>query len=114
MVEPVVNLLNGRGYRVRRTREAGLADEDDQVLVEYCLNWDLVLITFDSDLRDKAVRGQCRVVHIRTPERTARERVAAAFDEVIGQLSRGSRLVTVRRDGSVDRALPSRPLAGQG
>lgn len=102
MVEPVVSLINGRGYRIRRAREVALADEDDQALVEYCLNWDLVLITFDGDLRDKAVRGRCRVLHIRTPERSARDRVAAALDQVIDHLARGSRLVTVRRDGTVD------------
>lgn len=25
-------LINGRGYRIRRARDAGLADEDDQAL----------------------------------------------------------------------------------
>ncbi len=53
MVEPVVRHVNGRGYRIRRAGDVGLADEDDQTLVEYCLSWELVLITFDSDLRDK-------------------------------------------------------------
>jgi predicted nuclease of predicted toxin-antitoxin system len=102
MVEPVVRLINGRGYRIRRARDVGLADEDDQTLVEYCLNWELVLITFDADLRDKALRGRCRVLHIKTPERSARDRLAMAIDEVVRFLARGSRLVTVRRNGTVD------------
>ena len=104
MVESVVRLVNGRGYRIRRAREVGLADEDDQTLVEYCLSWELVLITFDSDLRDKALRGRCRVLHIKTPERSARDRLAVAIDEVVRFFLRGSRLVTVRRNGKVDVA----------
>lgn len=101
MVEPVVLLINGRGYRIRRARDAALADEDDQTLVEYCLRWNLVLVTFDADLRDKGMRGRCRVLHIKTPERSARDRLAAAMDRVVGRFMAGDRLVTLRRDGSV-------------
>src|SRR5436309_13190316 len=39
MVEPVARLINGRGFRIRRARDVGLADEDDQTVVEYCLRW---------------------------------------------------------------------------
>jgi predicted nuclease of predicted toxin-antitoxin system len=102
MVEPVAMLINGRGYRVRRARDVGLADEDDQVIVEYCLSRDLVLVTFDSDLRDKARRGQCQVLHIRAPERTARQRLAAVIEVVTAQLARGYPLITVRSDGTVE------------
>ena len=104
MVEPVTLLINGRGYRVRRAREVGLADEDDQALVEYCLAWDLVLVTFDPDLRNKALRGQCQVLHVRTPERTARQRLADAMDVIVARLNLGHRLVSLRRDGSVESA----------
>lgn len=104
MVEPVTLLINGRGYRVRRAREVGLADEDDQALVEYCLAWDPVLVTFDPDLRNKALRGQCQVLHVRTPERTARQRLADAMDAIVARLNLGHRLVTLKRDGSVESA----------
>ena len=104
MVETVVLLINGRGFRIRRARDVGLADEDDQTLVEFCLQAELILITFDADLRDKALRGECRVLHIKTPERSARDRLGAVVDEVIGHFAGGSRLVTIRRNGSVDAA----------
>jgi hypothetical protein len=38
MVEPVVLLLNGRGHRIIRARDAGIEAEDDQTLVEYALS----------------------------------------------------------------------------
>lgn len=101
MVEPVALLINGRGNRVWRAREVGLDKEDDQVLVEYVLGYDLVLVTFDNDLRDKARRGGCQVLHIRTPEITARERLAAAYENVRAPLAAGRRLVTLHRDGHV-------------
>ena len=102
MVEPVVRLINGRGYRIRRARDVGLADEDDQAVVEYCLSAELVLVTFDADLRDKALRGLCRVLHVKAPERTARERLAVVMSDVVQFFAHGRRLVTVRRDGTVD------------
>jgi len=101
MVEPVARLINGRGFRIRRARDVGLADEDDQTVVEYCLRWDLVLITFDADLRDKARRGHCRVLHIKAPERSARYRLSHAIEDVVSHLRRGRRLITVRRNGRV-------------
>jgi predicted nuclease of predicted toxin-antitoxin system len=103
MVEPVVLLLNGRGHRVIRARDAGIEAEDDQTLVEYALANALVVVTFDRDLRDKSLRGGRKCLHIRPPERTARDRIAAAYATVADCFARQSRpLVTVRRDGSVD------------
>jgi predicted nuclease of predicted toxin-antitoxin system len=95
-------LINGRGYRIRRARDVALEAEDDQAIVEYCLAWQLVLVTFDADLRDKALRGQCQVLHVRTPERTARDRLAQRMDDVAARLLRGHSLVTLLRDGRVD------------
>ena len=53
MVEPVAALLNGRGHPVRRAREVGLAAEEDIVIIEYALETDLVIVTFDPDFRSK-------------------------------------------------------------
>jgi rRNA-processing protein FCF1 len=101
MVESVALLINGRGNRVTRAREVGLDKEDDQVLVEYVLSFDLVLVTFDNDLRNKGLRGGCQVLHIRGPEITARERLAAAYDGARTPLAAGKRLVTLHRDGHI-------------
>jgi hypothetical protein len=59
-------------------------------------------VTFDADLRDKALRGRCRVLHLKGPERSSRDRLAAAIDTVVDRFNHGSRLVTVRRSGRVD------------
>lgn len=102
MVEPVVLLLNGRGHRIIRAREAGIDAEDDQTLIEYALARSLVVVTFDKDLRDKTRRGGCRCLHIRPPERSARERLAVAYDAMIQLLAEGScELVTLAADGKV-------------
>ena len=103
MVEPVVLLLNGRGHRVVRARDAGIEAEDDQTLVEYALANHLVVVTFDRDLRDKTLRGGCRCLQIRPPERTARDRLAAAYAAVADCFGRHNRpFVALARDGSVD------------
>ena len=96
MVEPVAWLLEGRGHRVIRAREAGLADELDPVVVDYALVDDLVIVTFDPDFR-KAIRrrGEGRCLHIHTPERTARARLAAHYREVVRHFSERARLVTL-------------------
>jgi predicted nuclease of predicted toxin-antitoxin system len=101
MVEPVALLINGRGNRVWRAREVGLEREDDQVLVEYVLSFELVLVTFDRDLRNKARRGGCQVLHIRGPEISARERLADAYEAVRAPLAARQRLVTLHSDGHV-------------
>ena len=112
MVEPVVTLLNGRGHRIIRARDAGIAAEDDQTLVEYALAADLVIVTFDNDLRDKVVRGECRCLHMRPPERTARQRLADVHEQVVALfvLQRAS-LVVIERDGSASNQskVQSRP-----
>jgi hypothetical protein len=73
MVEPVSRLLIGRGHVVIRARDAGLATEEDMILVEYSLVDGLVIVTFDPDLH-RAVRrrGEGRCLRILAPERTAR------------------------------------------
>ena len=103
MVEPVVRLLNGRGHRVVRARDAGIEAEDDQTLVEYALANRLAVVTFDRDLRDKSLRGGCNCLHIRPPERTARDRVAAAYASIVDCFGRQNRpLTTLRPNGTVD------------
>lgn len=98
MVEPVVLLLNGRGHRVVRARQAGIEAEDDQTLVEYAL----AVFTFDRDLRDKSLRGGCRCLHIRPPERTARDRLAQAYGAVIDCFERNRPYVRLTREGNVE------------
>jgi hypothetical protein len=101
MVEPVVLLLNGRGHRIIRARTAGIDAEDDQTLVEYAVAQSLVVVTFDRHLRDKTRRGGCRCLHVRPPERSARERLAGAYDEVIRLFTEDTcELVTLAADGS--------------
>jgi predicted nuclease of predicted toxin-antitoxin system len=100
MVEPVVLLLNGRGHRVIRARDAGIEAEDDQTLVEYALANSLVIVTFDRDLRDKSLRGGCACLQVRPPERTARDRLAAAFGQIVELLYRGDLLVVLQPDGT--------------
>jgi predicted nuclease of predicted toxin-antitoxin system len=108
MVEPVVKLLNGRGHRIVRARDVGIEAEDDQILVEYALARNLVIVTFDRDLRDKVLRGRCRCLHVRPPERTARQRLADAYDEIVQLFSVGRyELVTLAREGRVDGERPN-------
>lgn len=101
MVEQVVRLLNGRGHPIIRARDAGIEAEEDQVLVEYALARNLIIVTFDRDLQSKAWRANCRCLHLRGRERTARRRLAAAYDEVIRLFQQeASRLVTVTAAGT--------------
>lgn len=99
MVEPVAMLLNGRGYRTIRARPAGLAIEPDDVLVQYSLANDLVMVTFDTDLRSATRRRGGRCLHIRPPELTAVERLREHFNAVINLLQAGNPLVTLPSSG---------------
>jgi predicted nuclease of predicted toxin-antitoxin system len=125
MVEPVVALLIGRGHPVRRARDVGLATDDDAVLGDYVLIDDLVIVTFDPDFRSSARRKGARCLHIRPPERTARERMRTYYREVVALFWDGARLVTLpanappradqlravtRFDGEI--TAPIRPLGG--
>jgi hypothetical protein len=96
MVEPVVRLLIGRGHRVIRARQAGLASEADSVVGSYALVGDLVIVTFDPHFRASARRGGARCLHIQPPERTARNRLAEYHADVVRLfLEARERLVTL-------------------
>jgi predicted nuclease of predicted toxin-antitoxin system len=99
MVADVATYLNGRGHRNIGAAAAGLASADDGDVVEYCLTNDLIVVTFDLDFRDAVLRAGCRCLCIRTPELTARERLAAHYDSVVRILAQGSRLATVPARG---------------
>jgi predicted nuclease of predicted toxin-antitoxin system len=99
MVEPVADLLNGRGHPTRCVRDLGLANESDAVVADYALIDDLVIVTFDLDFRSSVRRKGARCLHIRPPERTARRRLAEWYREVIDLFSEGARLVTLPTDG---------------
>lgn len=103
MVDPVALLLIGRGHVVTRAREAGLATEDDAVVVDYALVDDLVIVTFDSDFRRSIRRRGARCLHIRPPERTARPRLAEHYPEVVRLFNERGRLVTLPRYGEPTR-----------
>lgn len=99
MVEPVAALLQGRGHPVARAKEAGLARASDAEVVAYACTLQLVLVTFDPDLRDSGLRGNCSVLPIRPPERTARARVAQHYRSIIEMVGEGHRLVTLPGTG---------------
>jgi len=99
MVDPVVLLLSGRGFRTIRAKEAGLATEDDALLIDYALANDLILVTFDAGNRSAARRHGCRCLHVKTPELTARDRLGRHFDAVIALFVRGVPLVTLPVNG---------------
>jgi predicted nuclease of predicted toxin-antitoxin system len=103
MVDPVADLLNGRGHPVRRARDVGLSDDLDVVVVEYAITEDLVIVTFDPDFRSSARRKGARCLHIRPPERTARRRLAEYFDAVIAFFWDGALLVTLPARGEPRR-----------
>jgi Domain of unknown function (DUF5615) len=100
MVEPVVDLLTGHGHKVTRVRDAGLATDDDAVVAEYALSFDLVVVTFDYDLRNRAVRGGAACLHIPPPERTAYARVQDHYS-ALADLLKGAphSLVVLPRNG---------------
>ena len=100
MVEPVAAYLNG--HPVRRAREVGLAAEDDIVIMEYALEADLVIVTFDPDFRSGARRKGAHCLHIRPPERTARRRIRTHYQAVVDLLWEGALLVTLPAQGSPD------------
>ncbi len=99
MVEPVTALLMGRGHPIVRARDAGLATETDQVLIDYALARRLVVVTFDRDFRSAVLRSGCRCLHILPPERSARQRLTAHYRETIRLLSGTARLVSLPADG---------------
>jgi predicted nuclease of predicted toxin-antitoxin system len=100
MVEPVADLLIGRGHPVRRVRDVGLDNESDAVIADYALIDDLVIVTFDPDFRSSVRRKGARCLHVSPPERTARERLAARYREVVTLLWQGARLVTLPAEGA--------------
>jgi hypothetical protein len=70
------------------------------------LTYGLIIVTFDKDLRDKVLRGRCRCLHIRSPERTARQRLAAAYERILALLQNPRcELVTLTRDGAASTRL---------
>jgi predicted nuclease of predicted toxin-antitoxin system len=99
MVEPVAALLNGRGHPIRRARDVGLADEVDIVIIDYALEADLIIVTFDRHFRSAARRQGARCLHIRPPERTARRRLREHYETVITLFWEGEPLVTLPREG---------------
>lgn len=101
MVDPVVDYLNGRGHRILRARDVGLARASDADLVEYALANTLVLVTFDGHLRDSSLRAGCPCVHFRPREITARKRISDCYDETTRLLRAGVRLVTIDSKGNV-------------
>lgn len=110
MVEPVALLLNGRGHVVIKARDAGLAAEDDTVVIDYALVDDLVIVTFDPDFRSAIRRrGEGRCLHIVGQERTARARLAEHYDEVVQHFNQRARLVTLPADGPPRRDDARRP-----
>ena len=105
MVEPVALLLQGRGHVVTRVRDAGLATEEDPIVIEYAIVAGMVVVTFDPDFRRTIRRrGEGRCLHIHHPERTARDRVARCYPEII-ELFEGqrARIVTLPADGPPSR-----------
>jgi len=99
MVDPVADYLQGNGHPVRRGRSVGLADEEDSVVADYAIVEDLVIVTFDTDFRSAARRKGARCLHIRPPERTARERLREHYREIVDLIWDGADLVTLPPDG---------------
>ena len=99
MVADVAMFLNGRGHRNVGAAAAGLATADDRDVVEYCLTNDLIVVTFDLDFRDAVLRAGCRCLCIRTPELTARERLAVQYSEILRIFVDGGRLATIPQRG---------------
>jgi predicted nuclease of predicted toxin-antitoxin system len=99
MVEPVATLLVGRGHRVTRVRDAGLANDADPVIAEYAIAKGLVVVTFDADFRNGAMRRGARCLYIRPPERSSVERLKTHYEAVMALLLAGSQLVTLPRKG---------------
>jgi predicted nuclease of predicted toxin-antitoxin system len=99
MVEPVADLLNGRGHPVKRVREVGLADADDVIVVDYAIANDLVIVTFDRDFRNSMVRRGCRCLHIEGAERSARPRLTEHYLSVVDLFYAGKRDVILPAEG---------------
>ncbi len=95
----MANYLRGRGHRVVRAAAALLSAESDAVIVDYALANDLVIVTFDADLRSGSVRKGCRVLWIDGPEWTARDRVATHYGDIIGLLNQSGHLVSLPDGG---------------
>jgi predicted nuclease of predicted toxin-antitoxin system len=105
MVEPVADLLIGRGHPVRRVRDVGLATDEDAIVADYAFANDLVIVTFDNDLRRSAVRREARCLHIRGRERDARQRLGDHYRSVVDPFWEGARLVTLPGDGPPEMTL---------
>jgi predicted nuclease of predicted toxin-antitoxin system len=99
--EPVIRLIEGHGFMVRRARDVGLATADDASVREVCLAHQppLTLITTDADFRDSALRGGVAVLFLRAPDVTARDRLQMHFDEAVRALLARHPLVTLAGDG---------------
>jgi predicted nuclease of predicted toxin-antitoxin system len=103
MVESVVHLLNGRGHPITRVRDVGLAKEDDQTVIEYAVSRSLVIVTFDIGMLGKATKAACKCLLIRTPERSARTRLAAVYNFVFTALrEEDCSRVVVKGDGTAE------------
>jgi predicted nuclease of predicted toxin-antitoxin system len=100
MVQGVVDLLMGRGHPIQTARQVGLQQALDADLATYALSKGLVVVTFDRDLRDSALRAGCRCLHIHAREATARSRLKDAYDDVIALLGAGHLLVSVDKQGN--------------
>ncbi len=91
--------LNGRGHRTVRARQVGLSADDDAVVAEYARANDLVVVTFDFDLRSSVLRRGCRCLNVLPREATAKRRVANSYQDIVALLRQGCQLVTVGKDG---------------
>jgi hypothetical protein len=109
MVEPVAELLMGRGHPVRRVRDVGLAAADDSDVSAYALANDLVVVTFDRDFRNSLTRRGCRCLHIEGPERTARARIGEHHRSVVDLFYDGKREVLLPSDGPALERIRRRP-----
>lgn len=100
-------LLQGKGHRLVRAKEAGLDKAVDSELAEYALAKRLMVVTFDADFKRLAFDRGCRVLYVRHPESTLRERIAAHHVEISALLmGRRSRLVTVLQQGVSSTEVP--------
>ena len=88
--------------------EAGLADNSDAEIIEYASGFGLIVVSLDGDFRSNALRQGTPCLFIRTPEWTARERLASSYDDVVELLEGGEHLVTIPSTGPpfADRGRP--------
>jgi predicted nuclease of predicted toxin-antitoxin system len=103
-------LLVGRGHRVHEIRGTDLQIAGDPELARYAADWNLVIVTFDSDFRHASQPHGCRCLLIKPFELTARERFAQHYREVISLFATGSRFVVLPARG---RPYPESSAHGQ-